>query len=169
MSIHSGGFSSGEEMAKAYASFAFDVRVDGVPAHVECEVLTMGVVICNFSLGRRAYTFKLSKFSGGGQFAFTEKFLRVYSDGAVYGRIIQKKETTTIHQTPAQKTAMLERTTRDVFACLSEIVSRHGREIINYAIWHRENVKDDDTYEWIVCYMTCCAIVHSDFMAGSVR
>jgi len=157
--------------AKACASFEFDTRVDGVAVHVECEVLNMGVVICNFSVGRRAYSFRLSKFSGSGQMPFIAKFFDVYTDGATYGRLVRKKDIpdALLYQSPTQKIAMLERATRDVFVCLSDVVEKHGREIINYAIWHRENVKDDDTYGWTICYMTCCAVIHADFMAGAVR
>lgn len=158
-------------MAGPYAEFAFDARIDGAATRVSCGVLPVGSVVCNFSVGRRAYEFRLTKCSGGGAYAFLSRFVQVYPDRETYGGFVRLDPDDVdlcIQQTPAQKLRMLERMARDVIACLSDIVGRHGREIVNYAIWYRENVRDDDTYSWLVCYMACCGIIHCNYMAGTV-
>ncbi len=148
--------------------FAFDTRVVDSPVHVECSVENSGVVTCNFSYMGRPYTFRLTKWSGGGLRAFHDVFFEQYPDSsAVYGRWITAYSDCQLRQTPEQKMHMMERVTRDVFSCLSDIVASSQRSVLDYAVWFRENKRSDDTYAWLVTYVTCCAIVHSNFLAGN--
>ena len=160
--------SDASEVTGVCGEFAIDVRVADSPVHVECSVESSGVVVCNFSCMRRPYTFRFTAWSVW-PIAFHDAFFKQYpGSSAVYGRWVTERDSSQLHQTPEQKMHMFERATRDVFACLSDIVERNRKSVLGYAVWFRENVRGDSTYAWLVTYVACCAIVHSNFLARDV-
>jgi len=158
-----------------WRQFTLDVQLAEVKTHVDVQVEINNITTCNFFYLRHNYTFRITKWSGGGYWSFMEKFLPVYAIDAAsrlkYGEVQRDPATGNeqMVQDQDQRVECLMQATKDIFDCLNDIIVKHQRSVVDYALWYREKQRDDDTYSHLITLVTCHCIVHSDFMYGNVN
>lgn len=72
--------------------------------------------------------------------------------------------------TTAQKAEAVVQACKDILMCVSQILAVHGRGVLDYAVWYRENKTEEDTYEDYtgITRLAVQCIVHTNFLAPSV-
>lgn len=62
---------------------------------------------------------------------------------------------------------ILKYATMDVFTCAEQIITKHRRSVLDYAIHHRE-LNQQATYQEYIHLVACHCLVHSNFHAPNV-
>lgn len=72
--------------------------------------------------------------------------------------------------TPDQKMCIVIQAMKDVLQTVSQILLKHGRGILDYAVWYRENGPNDagTPYQKYITEIACHCIVHTSFIAPRV-
>ena len=58
---------------------------------------------------------------------------------------------------------------KDVMSTLGKILKVHGRAVLGYAIWYRQNHEGSLTHSAYITRDTCHQIAHINFMAPNVQ
>ena len=73
-----------------------------------------------------------------------------------------------ITASPEQRLNCIKQGCLDIMKCVEKILIVHGRGILDYAVWHRERLTNEDNYGTYIMRIACHSIVHSDFMAPNI-
>ena len=118
---------------------------------------------------RRAYTFHITKWRTRGLNTLLEVFhTATPRDATTYGTF--DAATGAYAGTSDQKRNCVVASTMAVLECLSKIVIAQQKQVLDYAVWYREQKRPDvETFSTYITLITCHSIVHSEFTAGSVK
>lgn len=58
---------------------------------------------------------------------------------------------------------------KDVMITLGKILKIHGRAVLEYAIWYKQNHEGSQTHSEYITRVTCYQIAHTTFMAPNVE
>ncbi|KAA6417370.1 MAG: hypothetical protein FRX49_12699 [Trebouxia sp. A1-2] len=126
----------------------------------------------SWSLFGRAYSFNVHDWRSGNINQLCSRFHKYAPrDQQVYGYIEEDTETgaVTPHINQVQKVNIVRQAVFDIFKTLELILQVHGRAILDYATWYRENNKDKEAYADYITLVTCHHIVHVNFLAPSIQ
>lgn len=73
-----------------------------------------------------------------------------------------------LNVTSLQRQAFCVRLAQNAMECLNETLIQQGRNVLDYAVWYREQPRPD-TFANIVQKQVCHFIVHEDFISGTVQ
>lgn len=146
-----------------------DVNLLGAPTHVQITVTQSYAATINFTLFGKPYTFTITKWQARGQANFIRLFYSLPRDANVFGAPMFNDEGMLV-QAPSvrQKTQAIIQACQDVLACVNAIFHRHGRSLLDYAVWYRERHPEEDTYSQYITKITAHCIVHADLLAPNV-
>jgi hypothetical protein len=125
-----------------------------------------------FNYMRNSYQFDITKWSGKGFRTLMKLFFsHTQRDPVHFGEVQYDGEGFIISDplTPTQRRNIIFQASVDILICLSKIVSTHQRQVLDYAVWYREQKRSDQTYRSYITVLTCHSIVHNQFMSGSVQ
>lgn len=149
-----------------------DVPFQNATLRVQLQIMSNYRAVATFTYSNRPYTFEVTKWSGQGLARFLPLALVCRPDP----NLPMAADGTIPAVSQQQRVAIVIQGARDVLATIDTILTRHGRGILDYAVWHRENATTADrfyglegTYEAYVTLIACHAIVHMDFMAPNVQ
>eukprot|EP00047_Mylnosiga_fluctuans_P008824 m.260289 g.260289 ORF g.260289 m.260289 type:complete len:109 (-) comp23497_c0_seq1:138-464(-) len=90
---------------------------------------------------------------------YVDKFCKISEDGA-------------ITYSPRQKELALEQGVKDVIDAISDMVKVYGREVVTYAVYHRERYsimsKDRPSYNEFITWIACRFLTDTRFMPPAV-
>jgi hypothetical protein len=123
----------------------------------------------NFTLGGRAYTFSMSRWSGRGLSKFLPLFFEYKDrDNDTYGVVDVSDNGYEFRMNTAQKLQVILQAARDVVRTIDMIFEVHGRGIVDYCIWYRETHESVETYAKYVTVVACHCVVHSKLLAPQI-
>jgi hypothetical protein len=123
--------------------------------------------ILDFTWCGRAYTFNVTAWKSGG----IDKFVKLFHqhaarDPETYGSISSGAEGMPIvDMDSTQKGNAVLRGCMDVMTCLNQIIEPCQSSIMDYAMWYRENHKEETDYSSYITLRTCHCIVHSELLS----
>lgn len=140
--------------------------------HVDVQFRTLGnqETYIDFVFFQHSYSFHITKWSRSGINRFCDAFVQHYGKGEnnKYGEEqadIVTGEPTVVCRTVEQRKNCLRQAIRDVMETLGKIFIVHGRGVLDYAVWYRENKQDESNYDLYITRICCHCIVHSNFIA----
>jgi hypothetical protein len=140
---------------------------------VTANIHTARSTSISFIYMRTPYQFDITKWSGQGVRKLTELFFaHTARDPGTFGTAItydDQERATSLPLTPTQRRNVIFQASIDILTCLSKIVHVHQRQVLDYAVWYREQKAKGDSYRSYITLITCHCIVHSEFMSGSVQ
>ena len=162
----------------------FNTSIMGQQTKVEIKIKENYEIIATFQSAGTPYTFHMKYMKKWGKTRETvasatstfNKFLQLVLER--FGNLPEFGATTTVvdeagvvttstSATPEQTANVLKYAAVDVFTCVEQIVQRHRRSVLDYAIMHRERNKHT-TYEEYIHLVACHCLVHSNFHAPNV-
>jgi Rad3-related DNA helicase len=143
----------------------FETILGEVKTQVNYEILQTYESKFSFTYLRDPYTFTISKWSRRGFAYFVSLFFERIRDETLFGKMDQDGN---YQGSPQQKYHVILQACMDIMTCLNKILIVHKKEVLDYAVWYRENTKESDTYSKYITLCTCHSIVHSEFMTGDV-
>jgi hypothetical protein len=165
--------STKEERGDFVDSLSVSVDISGRTVEALVEIRTISrVTAINFNYGRREYEFDVTKWSGNGLSKLQKLFFAYAArDPDTFGERVVDDDGYLVSRplTSTQKRNIVFQASVDVMTTLSKIVTTHGRDVLDYAVWYRENKKFEAEmgYSSYITMRTCHCIVHQDFEAGS--
>lgn len=160
------------------------VQLCGHPVEVEIALTRDCRIQLSFALFGQQYFSETTRFSGRGVAETLLKFDDFYSDptnlakahltndadrialfgtgqtGDEAGDIVLRRNT-------EQKKACFLQIAVDMLSVINEIFSAHQRNLIDYALWHRERRRDERTYEQLITRQACNIIIHTNLLAST--
>ena len=133
----------------------------------------------HFVLKNNPYEFNITKWGGRGLSPFATKFHEFYELQTErlglastdeyfeqYGEM--NKDGVPDLSDRTKNLNIITRAIADVFDGINRIYNEHGRGMLDYAVWHRENLPQEDDYGSQIMKISAHCIVHSDLMAPNV-
>ena len=119
----------------------------------------------SFPYGRRRYSFGIIKWSGTGFYKFIKLFHEADSarDADVFGTPLVDGGATTLFATAQCLRAMVQ-ACRDILALLDRILAARGKDTFSYAVWYRENHREQRTYSQYIARIACKCIARTNFL-----
>ena len=123
----------------------------------------------NFTLGGRAYTFSMSRWSGRGLSKFLLLFFEYKDrDNDKYGVVDVSDDGCEFRINTCQKLQVILQAAHDVVKTIDMIFDVHGRGIVDYCIWYRETRESVETYAKYITVVACHCVVHSKLLAPQI-
>jgi hypothetical protein len=143
--------------------FIVTIRWLDVPIEVEVDLRQNYAADLGFIFNRQWCNFSLTKWTGRGFVSFMEKFhaYKKPQDSIDYGEFNKDG----YHGTRQQKANMVKHAIDDVLKMVENIMRKHARSLIDYAIWYRDKAPRDNTYEDLIGVQACHLIVHCNLLA----
>lgn len=145
---------------------SFTCTLVGNSTPVSVDIMTSFAATVNFSFLGHPYMFSVTKWSRRGQAQFYSIFHEVQRDEDLFGTL---EADGTVKKTTEQKLNCIVQAIKDVMFCLNIITETHQRSVLDYAVYFREKVPDDDTYGHYITLITCHCIVHQHFIYPSAQ
>ena len=120
-----------------------------------------------FSWMGRAYTFNVLAWKARG----FDKFVKLFHqftprDPDVYGNITEGVDgQPLINMDTEHKGNAIFQGCQDIMICLNKIFTCYQSSIMDYAMWYRENHKEETDYSSYITLRTCHCIVHSELFS----
>jgi hypothetical protein len=147
----------------------FSITMGGVPISVNYKIHQNKECIATFSYLSKLFEFKMSRWSKQGWSPFVTRFHQKHTDLNFYGQSSMDDDgNTQLNITPDQLTNIIVKSAKDVFKYIDMLLVEHQKQILDYSVWYREKYPNPTTYEEYIQLIACHAIVHSQFMSGSV-
>jgi hypothetical protein len=145
-------------------------QIGGIFARASISVFMNYAANIDFVVHGKPYTFSVTKWSRNGMANFMRLFFSLPRDTAVFGRLVldEAGEAVSVPNT-AQKTAAVIQACKEMLHTVGLFLENHGRAILDYAVWYRENHSEEDTYAQYITKIAAHCVVHSNFMAPSVQ
>lgn len=140
-----------------------------VDVQVEIRILRTYETIIDFTLLGTPYTFTVTKWKTRGLAQLLSLFHSMlcapYNDQVTYGATNDQGFPVINFD---QKTAVVRQASLDVFSCVNQILAKHGRSVLDYAVYRLENVPTTDDYPTYITTIACHCIAQSHFLAPSL-
>lgn len=159
----------------AFAAFQLEVDVNvnlsgtDVVAHVAIDRTYAATI--DFLFYGKPYHFSVTKWSRGAFATFIKLFHQAAArDPALYGTAIYDEFGDLVAPGPngAQKLAAIVQGCKDVLECVGRILAAHGRGVLDYCVWYRENHREEDTYAKYIAKIASHNVVHANFLAPAI-
>ena len=122
-----------------------------------------------FTVAQIPYTFVMTRWSGRGMKKFLPLFFeREPRDEQQFGSMVEDEDNIIYHMTTAQKTNVVIQASKDVLTTVNLIFDVHGKGLVDYCIWYREQYESYDTYAKYITLVCCHNVVHSLLIAPRV-
>jgi len=133
---------------------------------VEVDIRSSFKTLLSFSFAGRSYVGEITKWRSTGQTMFLNYFLSYYNDKQKFG--YRDEENGEFKMTLEQKTSCVIQGVQDVFNCIDKIITQYQRQLLDYAVYYRENChyKDYSTY---ITTIACHLIVHMNLMVPNIN
>lgn len=121
----------------------------------------------SFLYGGRPYLFRVNNWTGAGMDRFLELFDEASEDkDSLYATTIQAcKEITDLR---SRVILAIVQACRDIMELLNRILLAHGHNALSYAMWYRQNHRDESTYYKYIARRTCKCISRTNFLAPNL-
>ncbi|DBA87754.1 TPA: hypothetical protein ACH3X1_004757 [Trebouxia sp. C0004] len=99
-----------------------------------------------------------------------KRFHLLPRDPLQYGQVTEDNEGNITQSVDShQKANIALQAAKDVMNTLGKILKIHGRAVLEYAIWYRQNHEGSQTYSEYITRVTGHQIAHTNFMAPNVQ
>ena len=145
----------------------FDTDLTATKVSVKFSMKLSYEASMDFTWCGRTYTFNVTAWKSGG----IDKFVKLFHQHAVRDTALFGSITVGVDGLPlismdsVQKGNAVLQGCRDVMLCLGQILGPCQSSIMDYAMWYRENHKEDMDYSSYITLRTCHCIVHSELLS----
>jgi hypothetical protein len=134
-------------------------------AAIEINQQTFAATIL-FWYARRTYGFNITKWSGTGLPKLVELFYAADEarDPEVFGVPFADNTSGAAFVPSEQCVRVMVKACKDILVLLDCILVARGKDVFSYAVWYRENHREEDTYKQYISKITCKCIVRTNFL-----
>lgn len=149
-------------------SGTFVCSVAGVNTTVQFKTKGSQETYIDFSFMQKPYTFYVTKWSRNGLRTFLSLFIAYYGAGDrnQFATLREDEDGNNFYDyNDEQKKACLRQGINDIMITLGKIFAKHGRGILDYAVWYRETHLSENNYDLYITRICCHCVVHCNFIA----
>jgi hypothetical protein len=145
----------------------FTCTVADVNIRVEVIIKRSWATFMHFTLLGKLYTFEVTRWRARGLSTFCNLLIQRYPDGR-FGTLDE------FGQLPAdfgdeRRRAAVFQGCRDIMTLVNGVFTKYKRNVMDYAVWYRENHKETDTYEQYISLVACHCICHADMWGADMN